>query len=448
LDQSDPSLNLRWPRVLWAFALVIAFVLSVRAALRGGYIGPDYPMHLSRLIEWPKVFDFSATSPPVYYLWGHALFFAIGPSNSFPIALSILQVALNLAALWYFFRYTQPRFGSALIHSGLCVFLIFLPARIIHAVTIGTDSMTVPLFVLVLLLFDKFLRDETSTPRNAALLGLALGAAVWVKYSFMALIPALFVVFFSLWTKRRWKSQRFLAICVLSLALPSALSIHSFWASSRAHGYNTEKHWRQKGVPPDMTYKDLLSVKTNDIKLFRAPEYFKREILRPHQHSYLGLSHMGVFTDTMNLFQDLSVPQNFGSVLIPDQKTRPPWKTPVMQSSMSLGIIWTALAFAGTAWLLFSALNGLVKGRLEREHITVLLGVAYFLLMFLPIPFVHGGSLFGYWTPRLILSALLSFFLAGFLFIDKKVARGSETIARAVLLLVAIQCAIEAAMLI
>jgi 4-amino-4-deoxy-L-arabinose transferase-like glycosyltransferase len=447
LDQPNSSLNQRWPRVLWAFALALGFVLSVRAIFRGGYIGPDYPTHLSRLIEWPKIFDFSATSPPVYYLMGHALFFLIGPTNSFPIALSILQVAINLVALWYFFRYIQPRFGSALIHSGLCLFLIFLPARIIHAVTIGTDSMTVPLFVSLLFLLDKLL-DEASTFRNAALLGLALGLAVWVKYSFIALIPALFVVFFFLWTTGRWKLQRFLAICVVSLVLPSALSIHSFWASSRSHGYNTEKHWRQKGVPPDMTYKDLLSAKANDIKLFRAPEYFKREILRPHRHSYLGLSHMGVFTDPMNLFQDLSVPQNFGSVLIPDQKTRRSWKTPIMQASMSLGTIWTASAFAGTAWLLFSALNGLVKGRLEREHITVLLGVAYFLLMFLPIPFVHGGALFGYWTPRLILPALLSFFLAAFLFIDKKIARGSETIARAVLLLVAIQCAIEAVVLI
>jgi len=447
LDEPNSSLNQRWPRVLWAFVLALAFVLSVRAALRGGYIGPDYPTHLSRLIEWPKVFDFSATNPPLYYLLGHALFLLIGPTNSFPITLSILQVAINLATLWYFFRYIQPRFDSALIHSGLCVFLIFLPVRIIHAATIGPDSMTVPLFVLLVFLFDKCLRDKTSTPRSAALLGLALGAAVWVKYSFTALIPALFVVFFFLWMTCRWKLQRFLAICVLSLALPSALSIHSLWASSRAHGYNTEKHWRQKGVPPDMTYKDLLSVKANDIKLFRAPEYFKREILRPHQHSYLGLSHMGVYTDPMNLFQDLSVPQNFGSVLIPDQKTRRPWMTPIMSLSMSLGIIWTATAFAGTAWLLFCALNGLVKGRLEREHITVLFGIAYFLLMFLPIPFVHAGALFGFWTPRLILPALLSFFLAAFLFIDRKVAARSNELAIAVFGLVVVQCAIEIVML-
>jgi 4-amino-4-deoxy-L-arabinose transferase-like glycosyltransferase len=440
-------MNRRGPRILWAVALAFAFVLSIRAVLRGGYIGPDYHTHLSRLIQWPKVFDFSATNPPIYYLPGRSLFLLIGSSNSYPITLSVLQVAINLVALWYFFCYTQPCFGSTIVHGAFCLFLVFLPVRIIHAATLGPDSMTVPVFVLLLFVLTKVLFDETSLLWNAALLGLALGVAVWVKYSFMALIPALLIVFYFLWIKRRWKMQRFVAICLLSLLLPSVLSIYSFWASSRLHGYNTEKHWAQKGIPPDMTYRDLLAVKANDIRLFQAPEYFKREILLPHRYSYLGLSHMDVFTDPMNLFQELSVPQNIGRVLIPDQKTRRAWKTPVMSASMSLGIIWTGLALIGTGWLSLSALRRLVKGDLEREHITILLGIAYFLLMFLPIPFVHGGALFGYWTPRLILPPLLSFFLAAFLLIDHKIIR-SGGIACAVFFLVAVQCAIEVVMLI
>jgi 4-amino-4-deoxy-L-arabinose transferase-like glycosyltransferase len=439
--------NRRGLRILWSIALALAFVLSIRAVVRGAYIGPDYPMHLSRLIQWPKVFDFSATNPPIYYLLGHPLFLLIGSSNSFPITLSILQVAINLVVLWYFFCYTQPRFGAPIVHFAFCLFLVFLPVRIIHAATLGPDSMTVPLFVLLLFVLNRILFNETSPLWRAALLGLVLGVAVWVKYSFMAVIPVLLVVFFSSWMKRQWDSSRFLAICVLSLALPSALSIHSFWASSRLHGYNTEKHWMQKGIPPDMTYKDLLSVKANDLRLFRAPEYFKREILLPHRYSYLGLSHMGVFTDPMNLFQELSVPQNIGKVLIPDQKTRRAWKTPVMSTSMCLGIIWTASALVGTAWLSLSALHRLIKGDLQREHITILLGIAYFLLMFLPIPFVHGGALFGYWTPRLILPALFAFFLAAFLWIDRKVTAKWNKLAIAVFGLVVAQCTIEIVML-
>jgi hypothetical protein len=67
--------------------------------------------------------------------------------------------------------------------------------------------------------------------------------------------------------------------------------------------------------------------------------------------------------------------------------------------------------------------------------------------MFLPIPFVHGGALFGYWTPRLILPALFAFFLAAFLWIDRKVAAKWNKLAIAVFGLVVVQCTIEILML-
>jgi 4-amino-4-deoxy-L-arabinose transferase-like glycosyltransferase len=428
--------------------LTVSFLLSVFASFRGGYIGPDYHTHLARLIEWPTIFDFGATNPPLYYLLGHGLFRIIGSSNAFPITLSIIQAGVNIVALRWFFIYVERRFGSPLIYTGFVALLTFLPVRIIHAVAIGTDCTTIPLFVLVLFLFDKFSCDETSTPKNAALLGFALGLSVFTKYSFMALLPIVLAVFIWIGRKRVWKFRRFASICAISLAFPSAITAHSFWASTQVHGYNTEKHWARKGIPADMNYKDLFSVKANDIQLFNAPEYFKRDILAPHKHSYLGLSHLAVFTDPMNLFQDLSVPQNFGSILIPDQKMRRPWKTTVMEMSMLFGTVWTVLALVGTTWNTVRALRHLYKDKLQLEDCAMFLGVAYFLLMFLPIPFVHGGALFGYWTPRLILPALLCFFLAGFLLLDRKLATKSKNIAFVLLALVALQSATEILVLI
>jgi len=434
-------------RVLWVFALGSSFVLSVLAAFRGGYIGPDYYTHFARLTEWPEILDFSTTSPPTYYVLGHWLFLVIGSNTGFPIAFSIAQAALNSFAMWWFFRYTEQQFRSGLIHLAMVFFLAFLPVRVIHATTIGTDSMTVPLFVLVLFLLNRVLSEETPNVRRAVLLGLGMAVAVWTKYSFMALIPALFIILLSVWAEHRWKFQRFVGICALTLLLPSALAVHSFWASSRVHGYNTEKHWLAKGEAPGMDYRDLLLVKRTDIQLFRAPQYFKREILAAHRYSYLGLVHLGIFTDTMNLFQVLTVPQNFGSVLIPDQKARQPWKTPVMQASMCLGVIWTVIVLVAVPWSLVRAFRNLIGRKLNREDVTAILGIAFFLIVFLLIPFVHAGTLFGYWTPRLILPALLSFSFAAFLFTERKIVRGSTPIARTVLVLVLVQCGIEAVML-
>jgi len=196
-----------------------------------------------------------------------------------------------------------------------------------------------------------------------------------------------------------------------------------------------------------MEYKDLFLVKTNDLRLFRAPEYFMGEVLLPHRYSYLGLSHMGVFTDTMNLFQELPGSQSIGRYLIPNLKVRRPWKTPVMVASMSLGTLWTVLALIGTPLIFLGALKHLYEDKLEREDVLAFLGGAYFLLMFLPIPFVNSSVLSGYWTPRLILPPLLCFFCAAFLLIDKSVARSSKTIAAVLLALVIIQSAIEIVML-
>jgi 4-amino-4-deoxy-L-arabinose transferase-like glycosyltransferase len=435
------------PRLLWSCAIGVSLLLSIFAALRGGYIGPDYQTHLTRLTEWPKVFDFSTPEPPAYYLLGHALFRLIGSNNAFPITLSILQAAINALAIWYFFRYIEVRFESPLIHLALVLFLTFLPVRVIHAVTIGTDALTIPCFVLVLFVFDRFLNDESARPQNAVFLGMTLGLTVWVKYSFIALVPAIFVLFICLWRKRRWKLNRFIVISALALTLPSALALYSFRTTTRLQGYYTQLLWLPKGVEADMNLKDLLSVKKNDLQLFTAPEYFKKQILAAHKHSYLALSHLGIFTDTMNLFQHLAVPQRFESILIPDQKIRQPWKTCLMQASMSLGVLWTVLALIGTPWTLFRGLEKLWKDKLEREDATAFLGIAYFLLMFLPIPFVYNGDLFGYWTPRLILPALLYFFQAAFLSIDRKIATRYRRVAFPLFVLVVVQCLIEIVML-
>ena len=419
----------------------------ILAARRGGYIGPDYQTHLERLTQWPRVFDFSNPDPPIYYLLGYGIFRAVGSSNAFPITLSILQAALNGVALWHFFRYVERRFQSALVRVALVLFLALLPVRVIHATTIGTDCLTIPCFVLVLFLFDKFRNADGAARPNAAVLGLGLALATWVKYSFIALIPALFALFVVFWVKRRWQLTHFLAVCALSLLLPSALALYSFEKTRRVPGYYTQLLWLPKGFDSGMNFKDLFSLKKNDLQLFNAPEYFKKQILAPHKHSYLGLVHLGVFTDTMNVFQELSVPQRFGSVMIPDQKVRRAWKTGWMQASMILGILWTVLALLGTPWNLLHALQNLWRDKLEREEAAIFLGVAYFLLMFLPIPFAYNANLFGFWTPRLILPSLLCFFVAAFLVIDRKAAAKSRLVALAVFGLVVIQSAIEVVML-
>jgi 4-amino-4-deoxy-L-arabinose transferase-like glycosyltransferase len=460
--QPTPTETVLRYRILWACALGVAFLLQVLAAIRGGYVGPDYDRHLERMLSSSSFFDFSTSNPPIYLMLGHVLFRLIGKNVGFPITLAIIQAAINTIGMWWFFLFTEPRFKSRLVHLALVFFLTFLPVRVIHSITGGDDWLTIPLFVLSLYALEKLLSDRTSTLKNAAIVGLTLALGIWSKYSFMALIPALFAIFVVLWWKRSWKLKRFVAIGVLSLGVPSALLFGTFWASGQwkqASG-RTVRFLPRGGAPgqPDMSWKDLFSVKTRDLQLFKAPYYFRspehrgqeylaEDIRAAHKHSYLGLSHMATFSDPMNLFQELPGSHSIDRRLIPDFHTRQRWKTPVMIASISLGTVWTVLALIGTPLIFFGALKHLRGDKLEREDIAALLGIPYFLLMFLPIPFVYSGAIGGAWTPRYILVPLLCFFWAAFLLLDRTLVMKSPRSAFAVLALVTIQSGIEVVML-
>ena len=445
------------PRVLWAWALGISFLISFFAALRGGYVGPDYDTHLKRILDSTRFFDFSMADPPIYILLGHGIYRLIGRNNAFPITLALLQAAIGTLAMWWFFLYTERRFKSAVLHLALVFFLTFLPVRMIHSLVSGTDWMTIPVFVLVIFIFDKFSAAETSTPKNAAFLGLALGLGIWSKYSFMALLPAVFGIFLFLWWKRAWSLKRFVTICALSLIFPTALVLHDYWQSTRVTNAIARTVWIPKrGAPgqPEMVWKDLFLVKKADLALFKAPQFFKADpgeatsgyhigYRAAHKHSYLALSHLMAFTDTQNLFQELSVTQNVDHHLIPDYKTRRPWKTPWNRASMSLGALWTVLALIGTPWILLGAIRHLWKDKLEREDVAAFLGVAYFLLMFIPIPFLMWTARDGAWTTRLIMVPLLFFFWAAFLLLDRTIVRKWPKLAFDILILVLVQCGIE-----
>lgn len=434
-------------RLVWITALAGSFVLCIVAIFRGGYVGPDYFTHLMRFVEWPKIFDFSATNPPGYFLLGRGCLKIFGETNRFLYVVPAIQAGFNTLALGWFALFTERRFRSPIIHTSLVLFLAFLPARLIHSTVLGADCTTIPAFMFILFSLDKLLSVDGLTIRNSLYLAASLTVAVSLKYTFMALLPAIFVILVVLAARRSWGITRFITVCFISLFAASILSVSSIWMSKQVHGYNTEKHWIQDGTGNDMNFRDIFSVKWADRELFRAPQCFKQTIAEAHVHSYLGLAHYGIFTDPMNLFQDLNVPQVFGGLMGPDQKERSPSKTPLMIASMSVGVIWTVCAVIGTVFALFQAAKNLWSGRLEREDITIILGTAFFLIIFLSLPFVFSAALHGYWTPRLILPSLVSFSLAGFLFIERKIAKGSRPIAFIVFGLVAIQSTIEILML-
>ena len=119
-----------------------------------------------------------------------------------------------------------------------------------------------------------------------------------------------------------------------------------------------------------------------------------------------------------------------------------------MVASMSLGTLWTVLALMGIPWTFFGAVKHLWRDKLEHEDVAALLGIAYFLLMFLPIPFMYWTALTGSWAPRLSIVPQLYFFWAAFLLLDRTIVAKWKKTAFVVLALVIVQSGIEIAMLV
>src|SRR5262249_3983899 len=110
IEEPPPKKPLRL-MIVWSACLAIAYLISLLAILRGGYVGGDYPVHLVRIIE-ARWLDFAMADPPLYVVIGHTLFRLIGANNSFLVTLSTLQAVTNFVALWCLFLYTERRFKS------------------------------------------------------------------------------------------------------------------------------------------------------------------------------------------------------------------------------------------------------------------------------------------------------------------------------------------------
>ena len=82
------------------------------------------------------------------------------------------------------------------------------------------------------------------------------------------------------------------------------------------------------------------------------------------------------------------------------------------------------------------------RDKLEPEDTAAFLGIAFFLLMFLPIPFMDKAALQASWSPRLILAPLLYFSWAAFLLLDRTIVAKWGKIAFVILALVLVQCGI------
>ena len=208
--------------------------------------------------------------PPLYFLL--AVPWALIGSDKFVQLFSLLLSLVNLALLYSFIKNT--RFLSE--YRARCHALALtatLPQLVLFGNFISDDALSFPIGTLILLQILRYIDDPTR--RNLVLLGLAQGAGLLTKGSFLAELPVLVMVVVAVGIRRRDTIGRHAAALALFGAVAGVSGCYKFVENYVHLGTPIpgnevlQQEWveRQAG-----TYRGLSSlVDVNVVKLIREP---------------------------------------------------------------------------------------------------------------------------------------------------------------------------------
>ena len=431
--------TVRPDRLAVGLVLAVYFVYQFNAILHHGSWGQDFVAHLmfsARAYQDPYKFWTTyiegQNNPPLFHLFCAGVFKATRHVHSLEM-ISLITTVLNMGALLLLHRLSLRCIASPLVRVAAVVFLAFLPAGMIHAIVLAADGVATP--TTVALMYTLVRLAEAGRRRWGEFLVwgvfalLTLCLAVSIKFTAVSLVPAAAAVIVAMWLARAADLPR-TVVALLLVVLPAATL-----------GFTTYRHYKtyQKSnlgvnmaIDPfspetEINVRSLLLPRKADLKLLRdAPQYDapsefvidghrRHEMAVPNRYSYLGLLHLGVFTDIMNIYQ----PDPRDAYIGP----RAPGPHRRMTIAARTAVPFTLCAVIAVPWMLFRTTYRVLRrrdGAAAALPVFAVLTVsfAFFLIIFLFIPFT-GALAGGYWLPRLIIPALFGFFLVTFAFLDR-----------------------------
>ncbi len=461
---SPPAAVPTWERRSLAALLLSSGVLQLNAIAHGGTMGQDFghnfnlcrqlALHPAAALHW------SESNPPGYYLIS-SLLIRLGGAQWGEQLIGVFNLSINLAALWLLHRLAIRLIQNPVWRIGLMTLVTFLPVRLIHSVVLAGDALTMlPMFGLALLLIRW---REKPTFALAAAASATLTAGVLIKFTFMSALVAAGLIVFQAWRRgdvSAGKAWQFAAIILLPPALLALAQI------GRHDSFGDKMMTHAPPLPNHMPVRCLFIPRAADLQILDAPSYnaisdlppevqaanhvLAYELLIGGRHSYPALVHLAVFTDLLNIFQ--SNPRHTLHRWAVDQSKfyfgqRGAGAQSLMVIAVTTALPITLLGVAAMALLAFGfGWRGLLEPHGSRGDVEVVLLLAFgwFGNIVSFLPFVGRAYDFGFWTPRLILPALLLFFLLTFYALDRLLG---GSVARVALILIALQSALHASFL-
>ncbi len=404
---------------------ICGLVVGALGIVHYGYIGQDFILHRGLILSFPGSFSFSLGNPPALYWIGSSIRNHVSPTHYLEVIAAVFLV-LNSSALWIIYRFIWISINHWQLRYAAAAFSTFIPVRVIHSIVLAADGLTLPVFALVALFVHRLFENPRRIGSWVAM-SLCLSAGMLCKYTFVGLLlPAALVLAIAIW-KRAMKGQRLRwgAVEILALAVPAAVFLLEMHESEKRTGVVTNQEWLAKGVPPVMRWSDMLLPKRSDLGLIRsAPEYLQDKLYGFRNYSYMGLLHVAVFADILNFFQSPPPEMSEGW----SNRTQDPFvrhRTALSQAlqtwSVRLCLPFSALAVAGTLFSIVLSFQSLLAGKPLFSGAAVVmtaLATGFYSTVFFSLHRINDPYTAGFWLPRLVLAALLIFFILGFLLVD------------------------------
>jgi hypothetical protein len=411
--------------LMFLFAVSAAgFAVGLMGIRHYGYVGQDFVWNQWYVLGFPEKWSYALTNPPGFYWFGSLIRNHVGPDHWLE-ANALAYLILNTLALWIVYGLLWRCLSRTQLRYAAAAFATFVPFRVIHAVVLASDGFTLPIFAVAALFTFRLLGDPRSLLSWAGLsAGLLIG--MFFKYTFAGLLPPIALVLgVAIW-RRLPKGGRapWIAVGILALALPSGALLIQARESAKANSYSSNGQWLPKGSPSVMRWSDMLMPKASDLRLLSAPDYLQGMLYGFRTYSYLGLLHVSSFTDVMNCFQPPPAtvsPDWYPQTL--DLKIRP--RTRFSQALQTLSVRWcllfSGLALVGTLYCIVRSGRWLALQDPAVADATVVLtalAIGFYSPIFLSLHRVTHPYTGGYFLPRLVLPAVLTFFCLGFVMLD------------------------------
>ncbi len=142
--------------------------------------------------------------PPLYYALCAPVYLAARGHGEAAATKAVRYVSILLGALliWVTFRCVQTLFpDKSLLALGTAAFVGLLPSNLAVSASVTNDSLTTLVCAVALWQLIHLIRNSESSPsagtwsRDAALLGVTLGAGIWTKSLTLSLFPAVLFTF-------------------------------------------------------------------------------------------------------------------------------------------------------------------------------------------------------------------------------------------------------------